>query len=163
MPSSCLGMGPLRCCALIVLYLFHKRAYGANYTCEILKDRTCLGSMLDYNLTTVELVTDSRNQEEVNRKLEEWEGLKFLPKCWSVLQPLLCQVYKPRCQNSSVKKPCRKQCEATREPCSVVERYNKEWPEFLKCEQFPKESNCEVSLNRKTINLYIRIEWYALL
>ncbi|EDO45534.1 predicted protein, partial [Nematostella vectensis] len=67
-------------------------------------------------------------------------GLKFLPKCWEVLQPFLCQIYKPKCKNGSVELPCREQCFATRKPCSVVESYRR-WPEFLRCDKLP-EGNC---------------------
>ena len=136
---------------LLLLYLFHKVTQGFNYKCEILEEQTCLGTKLMYNFTTLELVTDSPTQQAAKEKLGEWKGLKFLSKCWAVLQPLLCQVYKPRCQNSSVRLPCREQCHATRKPCEVVERYHKKWPDFLQCDRFPP-GNCDggsVSKNLK--------------
>lgn len=143
--------------AFVVLYSSLKGTYGVNYQCEKLEERTCFGSSLDFNFTTTALVTDSQTQLDIRDKLKQWEGLKFLSRCWSVLQPLLCQVYKPRCHNSSVQLPCREQCLATRTPCSVVERYNEEWPEFLKCERFPlggckggsvsRELNCVIIKN----------------
>lgn len=128
--------------AFLLLYLFHKVTQGFNYKCEMLEEPTCLGTKLMYNFTTLELVTDSPTQQAAKEKLGEWKGLKFLSKCWTVLQPLLCQVYKPRCQNSSVKLPCREQCHATRKPCEVVERYHKKWPDFLQCDRFPP-GNCD--------------------
>lgn len=131
---------------LHVLMLQHclLKATGTNYKCETLQHRKCLGSTLEYNFTTLQLVTDSSNQDQVQSNLEKWKGLKFLSNCWSVLQPLLCQVYMPECQaDGSVRLPCREQCEATREPCSVVERYNKKWPDFLQCANF-KEGDCKV-------------------
>ena len=137
MPVSCLSMVTSCLYAFFVLYSSLKGTYGVKYKCELLEDRTCFGSNLDYNFTTTDLAADSQTQLDVNDNLKQWEGLKFLSRCWSVLQPLLCQVYKPRCNNSSVQLPCREQCLATRNPCSVVERYNKEWPEFLQCERFP--------------------------
>ena len=139
-----------------VLYSLLTVTRGVSYKCEVLDDQTCFGSTLNYNFTTLQLVTDSHNQGDVESNLKQWEGLKFLSKCWSVLQPLLCQVYKPRCQNSSVRLPCREQCDATRKPCSVVERYHKKWPEFLQCERFP-EGGCEVSYSKILINMYISI------
>ena len=150
--------------AFVVLYSSLKGAYGVNSQCELLEERTCLGSNLDYNFTTTDLVTDSQTQLEVKDKLKQWEGLKFLSRCWRVLQPLLCQVYKPRCQNSSVQLPCREQCLATRNPCSVVERYHKEWPDFLKCEQFPLGSckggsvSGQLNCNRKYVLLVVGLE-----
>lgn len=129
---------------LILLHCLHT-ATGTNYKCETLQHRKCLGSTLEYNFTTLQLVTDSSNQDEVQSNLEKWKGLKFLSNCWSVLQPLLCQVYMPECQaDGSVRLPCREQCEATRKPCSVVERYHKKWPDFLQCANL-KEGDCKVS------------------
>lgn len=123
--------------AFVVLYSSLKGACGVNCRCELLEERTCFGSRLDYNFTTTALVKDSQTQLEIKDNLKRWEGLKFLSRCWSVLQPLLCQVYKPRCHNGSVPLPCREQCLATRTPCNVVKRYNEDWPEFLQCERFP--------------------------
>lgn len=137
MSFSSLSMATSYLYAFVVLYSSLKGTYGVNHRCELLEEQTCFGSSLDYNFTTTDLVTDSQTQLDVKDKLKQWEGLKFLSRCWSVLQPLLCQVYKPRCHNKSVQLPCREQCLATRSPCSVVERYNKEWPEFLQCERFP--------------------------
>ena len=132
-------------------YLSLKVTRGVHYKCEKLEERTCLGSSLNYSFTTLELVTDSPTQQDAKGNLEQWKGLKFLSKCWAVLQPLLCQVYKPRCQNSTVKLPCREQCDATRKPCEVVERYNKKWPEFLQCNRFPP-GNCEGGSVRNHLN-----------
>lgn len=128
--------------AFSVLYFSLKGTYGGHFQCEPLRDQTCFGSRLDYNFTTLDLVTDSDTQLDIEENLKKWEGLKFLSKCWSVLQPLLCQVYKPQCFNDNVTLPCREQCLATRKPCSVVERYKEQWPDFLQCERFPV-GNCK--------------------
>ena len=135
-------MAPTYFYAFLVTYLSLKGTDGGRFQCEPLEDQTCFGSRLDYNFTTLKLVTDSDNQLDVEKNLKQWEGLKFLSRCWSVLQPLLCQVYKPQCSNNNVTLPCREQCLATRKPCSVVERYHEEWPDFLKCERFPL-GNCK--------------------
>lgn len=119
------------------------------YTCEPIQDRTCFGKPLDYRYTTTELAEDSKNQEEIKKRLNEWYGLRFLPKCWQVLQPFLCDVYKPNCVNGTAEPPCRDQCLATRKPCSVVETFRKDnpgWPDFLNCERFPANCNGTVSL-----------------
>jgi len=114
---------------------------NSNSTCEpiVSENRKCLGETIRYRFTSTNLAEDSSNQNEITKNLKLWEGLKFLPKCWSVLQPLLCQVYVPKCEDSTVIPPCREQCLATRKPCSVVERYRK-WPEFLSCERFPEKT-----------------------
>lgn len=124
---------------LPVLTFLHclAKGKGTEYKCQMIKHRKCLGTTVEYNFTTLQLVTDSSNQQEIQSNLKKWEGLKFLSNCWSVLQPLLCQVYMPECRaDGTVQLPYREQCEATREPCSVVERYNEKWPDFLQCTNF---------------------------
>lgn len=63
-------------------------------------------------------------------------GLRNAPRCWSVIQPLLCAVYMPKCENGRVELPSQSLCAATRQPCSIVDR-ERGWPGFLKCDQFP--------------------------
>lgn len=47
------------------------------------------------------LANDSHSQKEVHEKLAQWRGLQYVPKCWEVVQPLLCSVYLPKCTNDS--------------------------------------------------------------
>ena len=110
------------------------------YRCEVLEKRKCFSTPLGYTHTSTFFAEDSASQAQVEANLEKWKGLKFLSKCWTVLQPFLCQVYKPRCDASfnNLSYPCRQQCLATRKPCSVVKRYHKDWPRFLKCDRFPE-------------------------
>lgn len=70
-------------------------------------------------------------------------GLRNAPRCWSVIQPLLCAVYMPKCENGRVELPSQSLCLATRRPCSIVEQ-ERGWPNFLKCDHFPV--GCSVSL-----------------
>lgn len=63
-------------------------------------------------------------------------GLRNAPRCWSVIQPLLCAVYMPKCENGRVELPSQSLCLATRRPCSIVEQ-ERGWPNFLKCDHFP--------------------------
>ncbi|XP_067247122.1 protein smoothened [Chanodichthys erythropterus] len=115
-------------------------------TCEVLKYNTCLGSPLPYTHTSLILAEDSETQEEALEKLAMWSGLRNAPRCWAVIQPLLCAVYMPKCENGKVELPSQHLCQATRKPCSIVER-ERGWPNFLKCEnkeQFPKGCQNEV-------------------
>lgn len=70
-------------------------------------------------------------------------GLRNAPRCWSVIQPLLCAVYMPKCENGRVELPSQSLCLATRRPCNIVEQ-ERGWPNFLKCDHFPV--GCSVSL-----------------
>ncbi|XP_054910858.1 smoothened homolog [Poeciliopsis prolifica] len=112
-------------------------------TCEVLKYNTCLGSPLPYTHTSLILAEDSSSQEEAFEKLTMWSGLRNAPRCWSVIQPLLCAVYMPKCENGRVELPSKSLCLATRRPCSIVDR-ERGWPSFLKCEKFPVGCSNEV-------------------
>ncbi|KAI3366757.1 hypothetical protein L3Q82_009419 [Scortum barcoo] len=72
-----------------------------------------------------------------------WSGLRNAPRCWSVIQPLLCAVYMPKCENGRVELPSQSLCLATRRPCSIVDQ-ERGWPAFLKCDQFPVGCSNEV-------------------
>ncbi|KAM4523398.1 protein smoothened [Fundulus diaphanus] len=112
-------------------------------TCEALKYNTCLGSPLPYTHTSLILAEDSSSQEEAFEKLTMWSGLRNAPRCWSVIQPLLCAIYMPKCENGRVELPSKSLCLATRRPCSIVDR-ERGWPNFLKCDQFPVGCSNEV-------------------
>uniref|UniRef100_A0A8C7JX71 Protein smoothened n=1 Tax=Oncorhynchus kisutch TaxID=8019 RepID=A0A8C7JX71_ONCKI len=64
-------------------------------------------------------------------------GLRNAPRCWAVIQPLLCAVYMPKCDNGQVELPSQHLCQATRRPCSIVDQ-ERGWPNFLKCEETDK-------------------------
>ncbi|MBW00190.1 Smoothened, partial [Eschrichtius robustus] len=72
-------------------------------------------------------------------------GLRNAPRCWAVIQPLLCAVYMPKCENNRVELPSRTLCQATRGPCAIVER-ERGWPDFLRCtpDHFPEGCPNEV-------------------
>nr|CAD7456561.1 unnamed protein product [Timema tahoe] len=38
-------------------------------------------------------------------KLELWRGARRIPKCWAVIQPILCALYMPKCENDTVDLP----------------------------------------------------------
>ncbi|KAM7367122.1 hypothetical protein PAMP_015046 [Pampus punctatissimus] len=105
-------------------------------TCEALKYNSCLGSPLPYTHTSLILAEDSSTQEEAFEKLTMWSGLRNAPRCWSVIQPLLCAVYMPKCENGRVELPSQSLCLATRRPCSIVDQ-ERGWPNFLTCDKFP--------------------------
>ncbi|XP_058718118.1 protein smoothened-like isoform X2 [Poecile atricapillus] len=113
--------------------------------CERLRFGACLGSALPYTATSTLLATDSASQEEAHGKLLLWSGLRNAPRCWDVIQPLLCAVYMPKCEDGQVELPSQTLCQATRTPCIIVER-ERGWPDFLKCttDRFPEGCPNEV-------------------
>ncbi|XP_007440919.2 smoothened homolog [Python bivittatus] len=72
-------------------------------------------------------------------------GLRNAPRCWDVIQPLLCAVYMPKCEDGKVELPSQTLCQATRGPCTIVER-ERGWPDFLRCttDRFPEGCPNEV-------------------
>ncbi|XP_046878942.1 smoothened homolog [Hypomesus transpacificus] len=140
-------------------------------TCEVLKYNTCLGSPLPYTHTSLILAEDSNTQEEAFEKLAMWSGLRNAPRCWSVIQPLLCAVYMPKCDNGHVELPSQQLCQATRRPCSIVDQ-ERGWPGFLKCDtkdkfpmgcpnevqklKFNSSGQCEAPL----VKTDIQASWY---
>ncbi|MFT7805528.1 smoothened homolog [Arapaima gigas] len=112
-------------------------------TCEALRYNTCLGSPLPYTHTSLVLAKDSGSQEEVLEKLAMWSGLRNAPRCWAVVQPLLCAVYMPKCDGGKVELPSQSLCQATRGPCAIVDQ-ERGWPDFLKCSKFPVGCQNEV-------------------
>ncbi|XP_067173703.1 protein smoothened [Apteryx mantelli] len=113
--------------------------------CERLRYGACLGSALPYAATSTLLAADSASQEEAHGKLLLWSGLRNAPRCWDVIQPLLCAVYMPKCEDGQVELPSQTLCLATRAPCTIVER-ERGWPDFLKCtpDRFPEGCPNEV-------------------
>lgn len=116
--------------------------------CERLKNATCFGSRLPYQLTSLDL-TDAMHQEETRERLYNYEALRNIPKCWAVIQPFLCAVFVPKCENITnrdmVYLPSLEMCRITLEPCRIL--YNTTFfPEFLKCNEtlFPSKCNNDV-------------------
>lgn len=116
--------------------------------CERLKQKTCFGSTLPYNFTSLDL-TDSYSQEQTLERLYAYQAIKHVPKCWAVIQPFLCAVFLPKCEDVNGKPhvymPSLEMCRKTQEPCRIL--YNTTYfPEFLKCSEniFPSKCNNDV-------------------
>ncbi|KAL7739389.1 hypothetical protein ACLKA6_002457 [Drosophila palustris] len=98
---------------------------------------TCLGSKLPYALTSLGL-TDFRKEKELDEALSGYYALRHVPKCWAVIQPFLCAVFKPKCEEINgqdmVYLPSYEMCKITLEPCRVL--YNTTFfPKFLRCNE----------------------------
>lgn len=112
--------------------------------CEPLNHTMCFGATLYYKQTSLSLVNSTANQNEIQEQLQKWNSLRSVPKCWALIQTLLCSVYMPRCDNGMVDLPSHEMCRVTRYPCRIVES-TLGWPDFLKCgyeKNFP--SLCKV-------------------
>ena len=75
------------------------------------------------------------------------EVTQFYPlvrvNCNPQLQPFLCSLYFPQCQETELVLPCRSLCEQARSGCdSLMVMYDFKWPETLGCEKLPETGNC---------------------
>ncbi|KAL1465105.1 hypothetical protein WDU94_004699 [Cyamophila willieti] len=89
-------------------------------TCEQLITPICLGTKLPYNFTTTSLVPDVADQQEAQERLKRWQGLKYIPKCWAVIQSFLCALYMPKCEDNVVSVPSQEVCKLLSGPCRIV-------------------------------------------
>ncbi|KZS02918.1 Smoothened protein [Daphnia magna] len=123
--------------------------------CQPIKTNICLTTKLPYSQTSLELVTDSHTQDDVQDKLMFWQNLKSVPKCWAVIQPFLCALYMPRCENGTVELPSQEMCKVIRNPCRIVELEQRGgWPDFMRCEDTEKfPSGCKNEVRELKFNI----------
>lgn len=110
--------------------------------------RQCLGTDFSHTHISLSLANDSVTIQEVNEKLVMWKGLRNVPKCWEVVQPLLCAVYMPKCEDGRVELPSYDMCNVVQSPCRIVE-LERGWPHFLQCneEHMPRDCSEPVSFH----------------
>ncbi|XP_062621329.1 protein smoothened-like, partial [Saccostrea cucullata] len=100
---------------------------------------TCFGTALypEFTYTSFDFASDASSLAEAAEKLQLWSGLKAAPKCWEVVQPFLCSVYMPKCDNNTLtaERPSREMCLKARAPCDIVRKISG-WPSFLDCDNF---------------------------
>ncbi|KAL4218471.1 hypothetical protein ACF0H5_023205 [Mactra antiquata] len=118
--------------------------YKQNTTCVPVSLSMCLTTKVTFTHTSLIYTNSTLTQSEIQDDLEVWRQLQGVPECWSVIQPFLCSVYLPRCNDeaSEVERPNRELCERVRSPCEVVKRYNGSWPWFLQCDQWFYADSC---------------------
>lgn len=166
----------VRAIAIVLLLLLTLRV--ANSTCikkqvtsciSLPSNPTCLGASLSsvsgFTHTSTVFANDSSTLDEVTEKLKLWSGLKAAPKCWEVIQPFLCSVYMPRCNNTdlAVERPSRELCLKMRTPCDIIRKISG-WPFFLDCNQLDIFSAnctvCSLSYFKIAIISIIKIHFY---
>lgn len=121
----------------------------ATKKCEELQHtKQCFGQNTPYQSTSLDL-TNYYSQDQSLEKLISYQALKYIPKCWSAIQPFLCAVFFPKCENINgvdmVYLPSYEMCKITMEPCKIL--YNSSYfPDFLKCNEtnFPSKCNNDV-------------------
>ncbi|KAK9504914.1 hypothetical protein O3M35_009082 [Rhynocoris fuscipes] len=101
--------------------------------CELLNYTTCLGVKLPYSRTSLELVDGLTSQEQGQEQLKEWRRLVHIPKCWAVIQPFLCALYMPKCDDSGVYLPSQEMCKMIMGPCRILTSFEP-WPAVFRCD-----------------------------
>ena len=109
--------------------------------CENIKILMCQN--IGYHSTSLPNMFNHDTQAEAALELHKfWPLVAF--KCSPDVRPFLCSVYAPMCQPNVDKEvpPCRSVCKRVRKGCaSLMLRYSVKWPERMKCENFPKNSD----------------------
>lgn len=93
--------------------------------CEALPaNATCFGTPIPYGQTRYNgfdpAAAGSSHYWDVQAKLEAWTALKFVPKCWPVIRPLLCSLYLPECRNDSIRLIQKQLCQVVKNQCRIV-------------------------------------------
>eukprot|EP00094_Tigriopus_californicus_P006178 TCALIF_05948-PA protein Name:"Similar to SMO Smoothened homolog (Homo sapiens)" AED:0.09 eAED:0.09 QI:0/0/0/0.33/1/1/3/0/947 len=102
-----------------------------NVSCLHVTNATCFGVPLPYEFISLDLAR-SPGIWHVTSQLRRWESLRVVPKCWSVIQPLLCAVLMPPCEGQGVQLVSHQLCKVARGPCRVVPQLF-DWPDYLQC------------------------------
>ncbi|XP_073961888.1 protein smoothened-like isoform X3 [Choristoneura fumiferana] len=122
--------------------------------CEPLVNNTCLGAKLPFDKTSVHL-TFFNNQHQIQNQLELYTHLINVPKCWAVIQPLLCATFMPKCETvlgqDMVYLPSFEMCNVTMEPCAIL--YNTSYfPSYLKCNETLFPPKCDNAAREMKFN-----------
>lgn len=105
--------------------------------CEPLKYKPCL--RMNYNRTLFPNYMGNRKQSEA-----EMDANALLPLtemgCSSDVLYFMCSIYYPVCNSlGRIIPPCRQLCENVHSGCSkIIKRLGFQWPDKLKCDQFPR-------------------------
>lgn len=85
--------------------------------------------------------------EEVKRQASPWDPLHNVG-CHPNTDLFLCSLYAPVCLDRPIF-PCRTLCESVKNRCEgFMNKYGFEWPDILRCDQFPGEEDlCIKQLN----------------
>lgn len=120
--------------------------------CQPLNYNNCMGARLPYTSTTLNL-TGLPTQEAVQETLYLYQRLRNIPKCWAVIQPFLCSLYMPKCENGKVDLPSKEMCRIMLGPCKILYKTSF-FTEFMKCEDerlFP--SDCKNDVHELKFNI----------
>ncbi|XP_065218384.1 protein smoothened [Planococcus citri] len=119
--------------------------------CIPLNNTTCLGVKVPYTRTSLGLVADISTQEEAQERLHKWhKTLIHIPKCWAVVQPFLCALFMPKCEDGQVVLPSKEMCDKIQYPCRILITQNL-WPAEFNCTPY-KQEKCKNDMSELKFN-----------
>lgn len=114
-----------------------------NARCEEINIPMCRG--IGYNMTKFPNDMNHETQDEAGLEVHQFWPLVEI-KCSADLKFFLCSMYTPICIED-YHKPlpvCRSVCERARAGCEpIMKQYSFEWPDRMKCENFPRSGEAE--------------------
>jgi frizzled protein 1/7 len=98
---------------------------------------------IQYNETMLPNVFNHTTQEEAGIEVHNFFPLVKV-QCSRHLKLFLCTMYLPMCTASKVATPpCKSLCNKARTGCdSLLQKFGMEWPDNLRCDQFPTSGIC---------------------
>lgn len=123
--------------------------------CEELTNSTCLGSNLPYSSTSL-ILADSDSQRETIEKLNAFQALRHIPKCWAVIQPFLCSLYMPKCEKIGLQEmvylPSQNMCKIAMDACRFLNNTTY-FPKFFRCDEKLYPPNCNNDVREVKFNI----------
>lgn len=109
--------------------------------CQLISVPLCKD--LPYNWTMMPNLLNHQNQEDARLEVNQFSPLVKV-QCSPKLKFFLCSMYVPMCTVSGEAiAPCRSLCNEARNGCGpLMSKYGFEWPDELKCENFPESGIC---------------------
>lgn len=111
--------------------------------CQLISIPICKD--IAYNETIMPNLLGHTNQEEAGLEVHQFYPLVKV-QCSTELKFFLCSIYAPVCTVlEQAIPPCRTLCERARQGCeALMNRFGFQWPEGLRCENFPVHGGGEI-------------------
>ncbi|XP_062852955.1 frizzled-7b isoform X1 [Trichomycterus rosablanca] len=106
---------------------------------------------IQYNQTIMPNLLGHTNQEDAGLEVHQFYPLVKV-QCSTDLKFFLCSMYAPVCTVlEQAIPPCRSLCERARQGCeALMNKFGFQWPERLRCENFPVHGAGEICVGQNT-------------
>ena len=108
--------------------------------CVAIPEKLTLCRNIGYKEMRLPNLLDHESLNEVLDQAKVWVPLLNL-HCHPDTKLFLCSLYSPVCLERPIY-PCRSLCEGVKRGCEKrINNYNYPWPEILRCDKFPEDSD----------------------